>query len=123
VSKINKLLRLVNESKEYKRVVDQDERGSYLILPDDAMLTEGLDEFVVNISNIGNLKCDGYEDALNTFNNYVKDSKQRNSIYRYGSASGESITLFKNGEIIKEYEGTKAKAMTKLSQKQKAVPK
>jgi hypothetical protein len=54
------------------------------------------------VGNIGQvLDCDSFKECLETYHEYVKQSKNN-----YGRAAGESVTWFKNGEIYKEYVGT-----------------
>ena len=58
--------------------------------------------YVVNISNIGNIEAASLKKAIELFNEYVKQSKTKNM-----RASGEDVFLFSaEGEIIKEYFGT-----------------
>ena len=57
--------------------------------------------YVVNVGNVGNIECKNKVEAVNTFAEYVKQSKSD-----YGRPSGEDVTLFINDEIAKEYIGT-----------------
>lgn len=59
-------------------------------------------KFEVIVSNIGTVYSgNNYMQAMAKFGSYVKDSKAN-----YGRAAGEQVTLFHNGEIKREYEGT-----------------
>ncbi len=57
-------------------------------------------QYFVSVGNIGNIDCKNKTEALKTFQEYVKQSKQE-----YGRGSMESVTLFHGGDIIKEYIG------------------
>ena len=57
--------------------------------------------YYVCVGNIGNIQCDTRIQALKVFSEYVNQSKNG-----YGRASGESVCVFKNDEIIKDYIGT-----------------
>lgn len=59
-------------------------------------------DWQVVVGNIGTVYegTNGFE-ALKTFRSYVKDSRTG-----YGKASGETVTMFKNGEIHRDYIGT-----------------
>ena len=57
-------------------------------------------KYVVSVGNIGNIEEEGKFDAIDTFNWYVNASKSNK-----GRAAGESVILFCNDEIIKEYNG------------------
>lgn len=57
--------------------------------------------FYVIVGNIGTVEITGSEEkALETFNEYVDQSKTN-----YGRAAGESVTIFKDGEPYKEFIG------------------
>lgn len=59
-------------------------------------------EYSVVVGNIGTAYTGTHENnARKEFNSYVVDSKTG-----YGRAAGEPVTLFCDGEIIKEYAGT-----------------
>ena len=55
-------------------------------------------QYTVTVGNIGNIQFTNKQDAVKSFEDYKNQS--RNGI---GRASGETVTLFKNGEIIDEY--------------------
>jgi hypothetical protein len=57
--------------------------------------------YVLNVGNIGNIPYANKKESVKDYNDYVKQSKSG-----YGRASSESVTLFCNGEIIRQYTGT-----------------
>ena len=57
--------------------------------------------YEVNVGNIGNIACADEAEANETFNEYVEQSKSGR-----GRAAGESVILMKDGEPVKEHEGT-----------------
>lgn len=58
-------------------------------------------KYQVYVGNIGMVyDGDSEEDAILNFNDYVINSTQG-----YGRASGEDVTLFEDGEIIKDFIG------------------
>jgi len=65
---------------------------------------DATDEYEVNVGNVGNISCSSKSEALSRFDEYVRQSKASS-----GRASGEDVVLLKNGEIIKEYNGTATK--------------
>jgi hypothetical protein len=55
--------------------------------------------YEVIVGNIGKVhEGFSYRKALDTFFDYVKKSSEN-----YGRAAGEEVTLWKDGEIIKDY--------------------
>jgi hypothetical protein len=58
-------------------------------------------KYIVNVGNIGNIEYTSKKLAEECYTTYVSMSKQ--NITR---AAGESVVLFKDDEIIKEYIGT-----------------
>ena len=57
--------------------------------------------YIVNVGNIGNIECITKSKAIEVFNLY-----KEKSIANIGRGAGESIALFENDNIIKEYFGT-----------------
>lgn len=58
--------------------------------------------YEVIVGNVGRVcSCFNYKYALKTFRIYKRYSKTG-----YGRSSGESIDLYKNGEVIKQHIGT-----------------
>lgn len=58
-------------------------------------------KYIVNVGNIGNIDYTNKQLALDCYSTYVSLSKK--GITR---AAGESVFLFCNDEIVKEYTGT-----------------
>jgi len=58
-------------------------------------------KYTVNVGNVGNMDYTSKKLALECYNSYVTLSK--NNVTR---AAGESVTLFKDDDIIMEYIGT-----------------
>jgi hypothetical protein len=58
-------------------------------------------DFVVSVGNVGNIECETYEKALETYELFVGKSKAN-----IGRAGGEDVVLLVDGEIDKEYFGT-----------------
>jgi len=58
-------------------------------------------EYSVSVGNIGNIEVNNKREATKTYNEYVRQSKAK-----HGRASGEDVTLWINGEPVKEYFGT-----------------
>lgn len=56
--------------------------------------------YTVNVGNIGNIQCANKKEAIETYNEYV-----RQSFENYGCAAGESVVLFEEDKIIKDYIG------------------
>ena len=65
--------------------------------------TKDSDEYIVNVGNVGNIVCASEQEALRTFNEYVRQSKLLTS----GRAAGENVVLIKNGYPIKDYVGAR----------------
>lgn len=57
------------------------------------------DIYSVNVGNIGNIEVSSLKEAKDTYKEYVEQSKSG-----YGRASGESVCIFKNGELMDEYD-------------------
>lgn len=74
------------------------------ILKKEGGAKDATDEYEVNVGNIGNISCSSKSEALSRFDEYVRQSKASS-----GRASGEDVVLLKNGEIIREYNGTVTK--------------
>jgi hypothetical protein len=62
------------------------------------------DEYIVNVGNIGNIVCASEQEALKTFDEYVRQSKSTS-----GRAAGEDVVLFKNGYPIKDFVGSRSR--------------
>ena len=60
------------------------------------------DEYIVNVGNVGNIVCASEQEALKTFNEYVRQSKSTS-----GRAAGEEVVLLKNGYPIKDFVGSR----------------
>ncbi len=58
-------------------------------------------KYIVNVGNIGNIQESNKKQALKTYKEYVEMSKSNT-----GRAGGESVVLFVNDEIEREYIGT-----------------
>lgn len=58
-------------------------------------------QYTVNVGNIGNIPCTDKKEALKTFDAYVEQSKSN-----YGRAAGESVMLFEDDVIIKDFVGS-----------------
>ena len=58
--------------------------------------------YEIIVSNVGRV-AEGTKafEANSVFHHYVKASKAK-----YGRAAGETVTMFRNGEVVKEYTGT-----------------
>jgi hypothetical protein len=57
------------------------------------------DEFIVNVGNIGNITCETVEEAIETYKEYVVQSKDG-----YGRASQESVCILVYGEPDQAYD-------------------
>lgn len=57
--------------------------------------------YSVVVGNIGVIQCKNQKEAIKTYNEYVKQSKNL-----IGRAAGEDVTLMIDGEPTKEYYGT-----------------
>ncbi len=57
--------------------------------------------YIVNVGNIGNIEYTNKKEAINTFNEYVKQSQDN-----YGRAAGESVYLIQGDGVLLEYIGT-----------------
>jgi len=55
---------------------------------------------------VGNLGC-VYEGTCPIQANAAWGEYKRQSMSNYGRAAGEDVTLFRNGELIREYVGTR----------------
>lgn len=55
-------------------------------------------EYLIVVSNIGNVLCSTLQVAQDTFAKYVAQSKRPN-----GRASNEQVCLMVDGEIVQEY--------------------
>lgn len=63
-------------------------------------------KFEVIVGNIGTVYSgNNYMQAQTKYSAYVKQSREE-----YGRAAGETVTLFHNGEIRSEYQGTRQEA-------------
>ena len=54
--------------------------------------------FEVLVGNIGHVFCGTHRESLNVFSEYRRQSRER-----YGRASGEEVTLLRDGEPISSY--------------------
>ena len=59
------------------------------------------DKYIVNVGNIGNIRCGSMEDAEKTYSKYVSQSESG-----YGRAGGEYVGLMVDGEPTKEHFGS-----------------
>jgi hypothetical protein len=62
-------------------------------------------KYVVSVDNIGNMEYTSKKLALECFDTYVTLSKNNET-----RAAGESVYLFINDELVKEYVGTIAQS-------------
>lgn len=64
-----------------------------------SFLQKGKNMFTVSVGNIGNIPCETKKEAAETFDEYVKQSKNN-----YGKAANENVCLMdEDGEPIQEY--------------------
>jgi hypothetical protein len=83
---------------ELKRKIDQHP------VKDSKTKDASSDEYIVNVGNIGNIVCASEQEALKTFDEYVRQSKSTS-----GRAAGEDVVLFKNGYPIKDFVGSRSR--------------
>lgn len=57
--------------------------------------------YEIHVGNIGTIRCDGWKDAQERYDEYVRQSREVSGSRAYG----ESVVMFRDGDIVREHYG------------------